>query len=125
MKHTIKLLLIPVVLTLTTSAHAYFNRPYGNVIILPQNTNNQAQKPLQGTGMVFNSTVKVATKTSVDPTTGKPVETKTFTTWIRNCGDVTLPTTKDDEKKLKEGDRVELKFDKDGSCVVASWRRFY
>jgi hypothetical protein len=120
-------------LFLSVSASAFirsnsiiYRTPGGGAVIIPRsNSESNTQKNLQGAGMVFNGSVKVSTETEEDPVTKLPKEKKIYKVWIRNCGDVTIPTTKDDESKIKNGDRVELRFDGTRSCNVASWQRFY
>lgn len=100
-----------------------YRTPGGGPIIIQKDQNGQ--KGLQGAGMMFNGPVRITTEQEEDPETKKPKEKKVFKVWIRNCGEVTLSTTKEDENKLKDGDRVELRFEGARSCTVASWRRFY
>jgi hypothetical protein len=132
MNSKIKMIFISIGIMGSVSAHAFMYRsnPYiyrsgRGTVIMPNGQNAQSSQQLKGTGSVFNSTVKITTTKEEDPITHTLKDVKVYTAFVRNCNDVTLTTTKEDEKTLKNGDRIELKFDADRSCNVASWRKVY
>lgn len=94
----------------------------GNVII-PLNSGNQQNQQLKGDGMVFVTTVDVQTKKETDPVTQKEVEKIILKSYIRGCNQVTLPSKKDMDKSVRQGDHIEIRFDQPGSCTVIDWKK--
>ena len=113
----------------STSAQAWMrSNPYvyrnGNqTYILPNNNSQTSQQKLKGTGSIYYGSLKITTTKEEDPTTHVSKDVKVFKVFIRNCGDVTLNTTKDDEKNLKDGNQIELRFEASRSCNVSSWKK--
>jgi hypothetical protein len=95
----------------------------GNVIIPLNRGNNQQSQALKGQGMTFVTTVEIETKKEMDPTTQKEKEVKVYKSWVRGCDKVILPSKKDEEKRVNQGDHVELRFSQAGSCNVIDWKK--
>ena len=105
-------------------ATRYYNTQYGTVV----NTGNgssflipkQAQPTaaMKGQGVTFSNSVQISEEKGED---GKMV--KKYKVWINGCKLVALPEKKEEQKTLKNGDNVEVKFDAPGSCNVQDWRK--
>lgn len=96
----------------------------GNVIVPLNRNNNQQNQQLKGQGLTFVTTVdQIDVTKEVDPTTQKEKETKTFKAWVRGCDRVALPSKKELEQSVHQGDHVEVRFNAPGSCTVIDWKK--
>jgi len=113
------------------AANYYYNTPGGTFVTTPQGNlyipHPNPTNTLSGVGMTFNTTVQIeSSQETVTDASGKTTTktVKKYSAYVRNCGIVQLPSNESAEKSVQNGDRVELKFAADRSCLVQDWRRF-
>jgi hypothetical protein len=131
-----KSLLITLALGLMASSSAFaYNSNYyplgnGHVLNTPTgpvyipNAPRPANTPVGGQGVLFHTNIKITSKTVTDPITKKDSVIKTYSAWVRDCNDVALPSNPSQEAVAHDGDRIELKFDRAGSCSVGGWKKY-
>ena len=94
--------------------------PNGSQVYMPNKT-APAVAPMTGQGVTFYSDL-IVTKEIVKQEKEKDKTVVHYSAWVRNCNTVILPSKSQYDQTAHNGQKIELKFERAGSCNVADWK---